>query len=65
MDKITLPRINSNGIKPEKFATVWISKEINDQITAMANETSITKQRLIDYLLRKALEVTVVEESEI
>lgn len=63
MDKIILHKMNS---KPGKAGgSVWLSVAVNDRLDALADETGIAKQRITDYLLRKALEVTVVEESEI
>lgn len=64
MDKIVLHKTNSKPIG-KAGGSVWISKDVNEQLDSLADETGIAKQRITDYLLRKALEVTVVEESEI
>lgn len=44
---------------------VWISKEVSDKIDAICDETGIAKQRITDFLLRKALECVELAESEI
>lgn len=64
MDKIILHKMNSKPIG-KGGGCIYVSVEINDQLDALADETGIAKQRITDHLLRKALEVTVVEESEL
>lgn len=64
MDKIVLHKMNSKPIG-KGGGCIYVSVAINEQLDSLADETGIAKQRITDYLLRKALEVTVVEESEI
>lgn len=64
MDKIVLHKMNSKPVG-KAGGSVWLSVAVNDRLDALADETGIAKQRITDYLLRKALEVTVVEESEL
>ena len=64
MEKIIIHRVNSKPVG-KTGGSVWISKEVNDQLDALADETGIAKQRITDFLLRRALEVVEVAESEI
>lgn len=45
--------------------SVWVSKEVSEQLDSIALETGIAKQRVTDFLLKKALEAVVVADSEI
>lgn len=64
MDKIILHKSTGKAIG-KAGGTVWLSKEVNDRLDALADETGIVKQRITDLLLRRALEVTVVQEHEL
>lgn len=64
MNKIVIHKTTGRPIG-KAGGSIWISKEVNDRLEALSDETGIAKQRITDYLLRKALEVTVVEDSEI
>lgn len=64
MEKIIIHKTNSKPVGKSGGA-VWISKEVNDQLDALADETGIAKQRITDFLLRKALENVEVQDSEI
>lgn len=44
---------------------MWVSKEVSEQLDSIALETGIAKQRVTDFLLKKALEAVVVADSEI
>lgn len=59
MEKIIFHKVNS---KPagKTGGNVWVSKEVNDQLETLESETGITKQRIADLLLRKALEVVEI-----
>ena len=64
MEKIIIHKTNSKPVG-KAGGSVWISKEVNDRLDSLADETGIAKQRITDFLLRKALEVVEVAESEI
>lgn len=64
MEKIIIHKMNSKPVG-KAGGSVWVSKEVNDTLDALADETGIAKQRITDFLLRKALEVTEVAESEL
>lgn len=64
MDKIT---IQKQFTKPSRSESVqcWVSKEISEQLDKISNETGISKQRITDYLLKKACAAVEIVESEI
>lgn len=64
MDKIT---IQKQFTKPNRSESVqcWISKEISEQLDKISNESGISKQRITDYLLKKACAAVEIVESEI
>ena len=64
MDKIT---IQKQFTKPSRSESVqcWLSKEISEQLDKISNETGISKQRITDYLLKKACAAVEIVESEI
>lgn len=64
MEKIIIHKTNSKPVGKSGGA-VWVSKEVNDRLDSLADETGIAKQRITDFLLKKALEHVVVAESEI
>lgn len=64
MEKIIIHKVHNKPIG-KSGGSVWISKEVNEQLENLALETGIAKQRITDYLLKKALENTVVADSEI
>ena len=64
MEKIIIRKSTGKTIG-KTGGTIWISKDVNDQLEAISDESGIAKQRITDFLLRKALAVTVIEESEI
>lgn len=63
MDKIIIHKIHNKPIG-KAGGSVWVSKEVNDRLDNLADETGIAKQRITDFLLKKALEVVEVAESE-
>lgn len=62
--KIIIHKANGKPVGKDG-SSVWISKEVNEQLEALTLETGIAKQRITDFLLRKALECVEVAESEI
>lgn len=64
MEKIIIHKINSKPVGKDG-SSVWLSKEVNDRLDGLADETGIAKQRITDFLLKKALEVVEVAESEL
>lgn len=62
MDKIVIQKQTSTSIR-KNGVQVRISQEINSKLDELSEETGIAKTRIIDLLLRKALEqVEIVEE---
>ncbi len=64
MEKIIIPKTNSKPVG-KGGGTIWVSKEVNDRLDNLADETGIAKQRITDFLLKKVLEIVVVVDSEI
>lgn len=64
MDKIIILKIHNKPIG-KAGGSVWVSKEVSEQLDSIALETGIAKQRVTDFLLKKALEAVVVADSEI
>jgi hypothetical protein len=64
MDKITIPKQFTKPIRDESV-TCWISKDISEQLDKISNETGISKQRIADLLLKKALEAVEIVECDI
>lgn len=64
MDKIIIHKIHNKPIG-KAGGSVLVSKEVSEQLDSIALETGIAKQRVTDFLLKKALEAVVVADSEI
>lgn len=64
MDKIIIHKIHNKPIG-KAGGSVWVSKEVSEQLDSIALETGIAKQRVTEFLLKKALEAVVVADSEI
>ena len=64
MDKIIIHKQNGKPVGKDG-GSVWISKDVNESLENLSLETGIAKQRITDFLLRKALEYVEVAESEI
>lgn len=64
MEKIRIHKTNSKSIGKDG-GCVWVSKEVNDRLDCLADETGIAKQRITDYLLKQALAVVEVVEDEL
>lgn len=63
MDKIRIHKITSKPVG-KSGGCIWVSKEVNDALDSLADETGIAKQRITDYLLKKALAVVEVVDDE-
>nr|DAW34859.1 MAG TPA: hypothetical protein [Caudoviricetes sp.] len=64
MDKIIIHKIHNKPIG-KAGGSVCVSKEVSEQLDSIALETGIAKQRVTEFLLKKALEAVVVADSEI
>nr|DAI90274.1 MAG TPA: replication regulatory protein [Caudoviricetes sp.] len=64
MDKIIIHKVHNKPVG-KSGGSVWVSKEVSEQLDSIALETGIAKQRITDYLLKRALELVEVADSEI
>lgn len=64
MDKITIPKQFTKPVR-EESVTCWISKDISESLDRISNDTGISKQRIADLLLKKAIEAVEIVEYEI
>jgi hypothetical protein len=64
MDKITIPKQFTKPIR-EESVTCWISKDVSESLDKISNETGISKQRIADLLLKKAIEAVEIIECEV
>ena len=64
MEQIIIHKQTGTNIRKEG-KMIRISAEADSQLEALSEETGISKARLADYLLRKAIGAVVVEETEI
>ena len=64
MDKITIQALFPKPNRSESVSC-WISKEISDQLDKISNETGVSKQRITDFLLKKAIAAVEILENEI
>lgn len=64
MEKII---IQKQFTKPDRKESVqcWVSRDISDKLDCISNETGISKQRITDLLLKKAIEALEIVEPEI
>jgi hypothetical protein len=61
MEKII---IQKQFTKPNRSESIqcWISRDVSERLDEISNDTGISKQRIMDLLLKKAIEsVEVVE----
>lgn len=67
MNKVEKIIIQKQFTKPVRSESVqcWISKEVSDMCDKISNETGVSKQRIMDLLLKKAIEAVEVVECEI
>ncbi len=64
MDKIIIHKQNGKPVG-KNGGCIWVSKEVNDTLDAICDETGIAKQRMADFLLKKALEAVHIETDEL
>ena len=64
MDKITIQKQFTKPIRSESIQC-WVSKDISEQLDRISNETGISKQRITDLLLKKAMEAVEIVECEV
>ena len=64
MDKITIPKQFTKPVR-EESVTCWISKDISESLDRISNETGVSKQRIADLLLKKAIEAVEIVEYDI
>ena len=64
MEKIV---IHKQFTKPDRKESVmcWVSRDISDKCDQISNETGISKQRVMDFLLKKAINALVIVEPEV
>lgn len=64
MEKIT---IQKQFTKPNRSESIqcWVSKDISERLDTISNETGISKQRITDLLLKRALEAVEIVECEV
>ncbi len=64
MEKIIIQKQFTKPIRSESVQC-WISKDVSEQLDKVSNDTGISKQRITDLLLKKALEAVEVVDCEI
>lgn len=64
MDKIIIHKQNGKPVGKDG-GCIWVSKEVNDRLDSICDDTGIAKQRMADFLLRKALDAVVIEVDEL
>ena len=64
MEKIT---IQKQFTKPNRSESIqcWISRDVSDKLDVISNDTGISKQRITDLLLKKAIEAVEIVDCEI
>lgn len=64
MEKIT---IQKQFTKPNRCESIqcWISRDVSERLDTISNETGISKQRITDLLLKKALDAVEIVECEV
>ena len=64
MEKIVIQKQFTKPVRNDSIQC-WISKDVSERLDSVSNETGISKQRITDLLLKKALEAVEIVESEI
>lgn len=64
MDKIVIRKQSGVNIRRDGVQ-VRIAPDINERLDSLSEETNITKTRLIDVFLRKAMEAVEIVESDL
>ena len=64
MEKIIIQKQFTKPVRSESIQC-WVSKDVSEQLDKVSNDTGISKQRIMDLLLKKALEAVEIVECEI
>ena len=64
MEKIIIQKQFTKPIRSESVQC-WVSKDVSEQLDKVSNETGVSKQRIMDLLLKKALDAVEIVECEI
>ena len=64
MEKIIIQKQFTKPVRKESVQC-WISKDVSEQLDSISNETGLSKQRIMDFLLKKALANVEIVEAEI
>jgi hypothetical protein len=64
MDKIIIQKQFTKPVRSESVQC-WVSKDVSDKVDKISNETGVSKQRIMDLLLKKAMEAVEIVECEI
>lgn len=64
MNKILIQKQFTKPVRSESVQA-WISKDVSEELDKISNDTGVSKQRITDLLLRKALEVVEIVDCEI
>lgn len=64
MKKIIIQKQFTKPVRSESIQC-WVSKDVSEQLDKVSNDTGISKQRIMDLLLKKALEAVEIVDCEI
>lgn len=64
MEKIIIQKQFTKPVRSESIQC-WVSKDVSEQLDKVSNDTGISKQRIMDLLLKKALEAVEIVDCEI
>lgn len=64
MEKIIIQKQFTKPVRSESIQC-WVSRDISEKLEKISNETGISKQRITDLLLRKAMEALEIVECEV
>ena len=64
MKKIIIQKQFTKPVRRESIQC-WVSKDVSEQLDKVSNDTGISKQRIMDLLLKKALEAVEIVDCEI
>ena len=59
--------IQKQFTKPNRNDSIqcWISKDVSERLDQISNDTGISKQRIMDFLLKKAIDAVEIVDCEI
>jgi hypothetical protein len=64
MEKIIIQKQFTKPIRSESVQA-WISRDVSERLDQISNDTGISKQRIMDLLLKKAIDAVEVVDCEI